>query len=72
MNKKFIIQHDNKEYECYTEISGVRVLSQIVFVVGIGQKTDTALYGDKYHPITTMESTAKIIAREIIRTQIIT
>ena len=72
MNKKFIIEHDNKEYECYTQISGVRVLSQIVFVVGIGQKTDPVLYGDKYHPLITMGSTAKIIAKEIIETQIVT
>ena len=65
---EFTVVVDDKEYRCEREVGGKRVLRQTVRVEGIGSKSDPASYGNKYHPVSSMESVSRLIAREIIST----
>jgi hypothetical protein len=61
----FTVDVDGKVYNCRRDVTGVRVLRQLVYVVGIGSKADGASY-DSIRA-STMEGIARIIAGEIIR-----
>ncbi len=63
---RFTIEKDGKTYECEREVTGTRVLRQTVTVIGFGKKNDPANYGKKWHPSSTMEHIALLIAHEII------
>ena len=64
----FDIERGGKTYRCERVVTGKRVQRQMIIVYGIGQKPDPANYGGpRGHPIGSMESTARLIAGEIIR-----
>ncbi len=64
---EFIISDDNgKEYECYAEITGSRIISQTVYVKGVGKKVDKDDYGPKRKPLQLMEMNRKLIALDVI------
>lgn len=63
---EFTVVENDKEYRCERDVSGTRVLRQAVRVEGIGSKSDPASYGNRLHPVSTMESIARLIAHEII------
>jgi|GEM_PF-3263663 len=64
---KFTVTVDGQTYDCERTIEGTRVLHQRVYVKGIGGKDDSATYGQRGHPASSMEGSAKMIAYEIIR-----
>lgn len=66
---KHEIQINNKNYIYTTatqELKGNRH-TQSITVEGIGSKNDPAIYGPGWHRIESMESTARLIALEIIK-----
>jgi hypothetical protein len=63
---EFTIVSGDKEYKCEREVTGQRVFRQIIRVVAIGSKSDSASYGNKYHPASSMESVARLVAHEVI------
>ncbi|WP_124966077.1 hypothetical protein [Trabulsiella odontotermitis] len=63
------IQINNKNYRYTTatkELKGNRY-TQSITVEGVGSKHDPAIYGSGGHRTESMESTARLIALEIIR-----
>ena len=65
---QFTVEENGQTYQCERIVTGKNVLYQNIRVVGVGDKNDPAAYAkSKYHPINSMESIAKLIAREIIR-----
>lgn len=69
MNEHFSIEESGKTYECTRTVNGSTTLSQTIHVSGLGTKPDPANYGPKGHPLSSMESVARLIAHEIIREQ---
>ena len=68
MINNFTVTTNNKEYKCYSKISGKNILSQRITVESIGSKYDPASYGGRnYHSPKSMPAIAKLIAFEIIR-----
>lgn len=64
----FTVEFNGKTYDCERLVTGERVLRQTVRVAGVGSKNDPASYAkNRYHPLSTMESMAKIIAQEILK-----
>lgn len=63
----FEVEHNGKTYACQRVITGTITLSQRIYVIGVGSKDDSANYGRRGHPISTMAGIARIIAGEIIR-----
>jgi hypothetical protein len=58
--------HDHV-YRCSVTITGDRTLYQTIHVDQLGSKPDPAPYGGpKGHPVSSMRSTARLIAWEII------
>jgi hypothetical protein len=66
---RFTVESDGKSYACERVVTGVRVLRQQIQVLGIGSKADPATYGARGHPSSSMASTARLIARDIIGAQ---
>lgn len=64
---EFEIEQNGKAYRCNRVVTGKRVLTQVITVLGVGSKADSANYGSRGHPISTMEDIAGIIAHEILR-----
>lgn len=67
MTECFSVTNNGKTYECTRTVTGANALRQTINVNGLGSKEDPASYGLKGHPISSMESTARLIAHEIIR-----
>jgi hypothetical protein len=63
----FEIEAGGRKYECSRTISGKNDLIQEVAVAGVGSKKDSATYGPKGHPYSSMLTTARLIAHEIVR-----
>jgi hypothetical protein len=63
---KFSIEDDGIQYQCERTVTGKRVLRQTIHVFGVGSEDDSGDYGPQHHPPETMESTAKLIAHEIV------
>jgi hypothetical protein len=70
MRYDFTVDVNGRTYKCEREVTGKRVMRQIIHVIGVGSKDDSANYGSKHHPPVTMPGIAKIIAHEIIRENI--
>lgn len=51
----FTVKVGERTYDCYRIVSGTRVLTQRVHVIGYGSKNDSAPYGAGKHPVSTME-----------------
>ena len=70
MSEKSIIPFEyfdgSKTYKCERVITGDKVQLQTIRVVGVGTKPDTASYGPGAHPPSSMETTAALIAAEIV------
>lgn len=64
---QFTVENNGKTYHCERVVIGERVLYQEIYVIGVGSKGDPARYSAKSHPPESMESTANLIAHEIIR-----
>jgi hypothetical protein len=62
----FTVTTGGKEYRCERVVTGSRTLSQVIRVHGIDSKSDPARYGQNHHPLSTMDTTAMLIAHEII------
>lgn len=67
MKYTFTLDSSGNTYNCEREVTGKRVMRQMIRVVGVGSKRDSADYGSKGHPPQTMQSIARVIALEIIR-----
>ncbi len=64
----FTVEVDGKTYPCERIVSGTRVLTQSVSVLGLGSENDQANYGGpRGHPAASMPGIAKLIAQSIIR-----
>lgn len=63
----FTVDHEGVEYACERLVTGQRVLRQTIHVHRLGSKPDSASYGKTGHPPSSMESVARMIAYEIIR-----
>jgi hypothetical protein len=66
VSDKFTLEVGGRAFECERVVFGKRVLRQEIRVFGIGSKEDPASYGRKYHPVSSMASVARVIARELI------
>ena len=62
----FTVDFQGKTYQCERTVEGTRVLTQDLHVKGIGDKSDTATYGQRGHRISSMEGIAKVLAVELI------
>jgi hypothetical protein len=63
----FTIEVGGTTYECERTVTGTNGLTQRIHVHGKGSKSDSATYGLHGHPVSMMESLARIIALEIIQ-----
>lgn len=66
MRYEFKIEKNGVTSNCKREVTGKKVLRQRIHVIGVGSKEDSASYGGHYHPISSMEGIARIIASEIV------
>lgn len=66
MTYKFEVMQDGVSYQCERVVTGTRKLTQKIYVLGCGSKTDSASYGPGWHPVETMPGIAILIADEII------
>jgi hypothetical protein len=62
----FEVSDGVKIHKCKRTITGDRMQTQTIKVEGVGSKPDYASYGPGAHPPDSMESTARLIAHEII------
>lgn len=63
----FTVTSGGKDYACERVVTGTRALQQVICVIGVGSKADSAHYGSGGHPTDSMQSVAGLIAHEIIR-----
>jgi hypothetical protein len=62
----FTVPYGGETYQCERVVRGEGKLTQSITVRGIGSASDPATYGPGGHPYDSMETTAGIIAGEII------
>ena len=62
----FTVEHEGRTYQCERTVIGTKRFNQEIYVKGVGGKNDPARYGPHDHPVSTMESIAKVIAVEVI------
>jgi hypothetical protein len=65
----FTVEDGEAAYACERIVTGARVLRQRIEVRSVGTKADSANYGPGGHPLSSMATTARLIAWEIIREQ---
>jgi hypothetical protein len=65
----FTTEFGGKSYDCVRTVTGDGVLKQTILVHSVGSKVDPANYGPGGHHISSMESTAKLIAMGLVGAQ---